>query len=125
MSQPFCVDEFNPAGLISVRATLPIYLIDQVSSLQRRAERRNCKFKIIMKTSNILIFIRWFIESTHSFLLMKICTFHKQSTASEYTKEGENICPPIKIIYMKYTGRMFLTLKHVINIYKYSVKTIF
>ena len=45
VSQPFCVDQLNPAGLISVRATLPIYLIDQVSSLQRRAERRNGKFK--------------------------------------------------------------------------------
>ena len=54
----------------------------------------------------------------------------KKSTAGEYTKEGENICPPGKIIYMEYLlillGRMFLTLKHVvINIYKYSVKTIF
>ena len=52
------------------------------------------------------------------------------STAGEYTKEGENICPPSKIIYMKYLlillGRTFLTSKHaVINIYKYSVKTIF
>ena len=45
VSQPFCVDKLNPAGLISVRATLPIYLIDQVSSLQRRAERRDGKFK--------------------------------------------------------------------------------
>ena len=43
--QPFCVDKLNPAELISVRAKLPIYLIDQVSSLQRRAERRNGKFK--------------------------------------------------------------------------------
>ena len=59
VSQPFCVDKLNPAGLISVRATLPIYLIDQVSSLQRRAERRNGKFKKIIKTSgNIVIFIR-------------------------------------------------------------------
>ena len=74
------MDKLNPAGLISVRATLPIYLIDQVSSLQRRAERRNGKFKKIMKTRNILISIRLFIESIHSFLLMKIC---------EYTKEGE------------------------------------
>ena len=54
----------------------------------------------------------------------------EKSTAGEYTKEGENICPPSKIIYMEYLlillGRMFLTLKHVvINIYKYSVKTIF
>ena len=61
---------------------------------------------------------------------MKMCTFQKKSTTDEYTKEGENICPPSKIIYMKYflilLGRMFLTLKHVvINIYKYSVKTIF
>ena len=62
---------------------------------------------------------------------MKICTFRqKKSTAGEYTKEGENVCPPSKIIYMEYLlillGRMFLTLKHVvINIYKYSVKTIF
>ena len=39
------MDKLNPARLISVRATLPIYLIDQVSSLQRRAERRNGKFK--------------------------------------------------------------------------------
>ena len=46
VSQPFCVvDKLNPAGLISVRATLRIYFIDQVSSLQRRAERRNGKFK--------------------------------------------------------------------------------
>ena len=56
--------------------------------------------------------------------------FSEKSTAGEYTKEGENICPPSKIIHMKYLfillGRMFLTLKHaVINIYKYSVKTIF
>ena len=61
---------------------------------------------------------------------MNICTFQKKSTAGEYTKEGENNCPPSKIIYMKYLlillGRMFLTLKHVvINIYKYIVKTIF
>ena len=91
-----------------------------------------------MKTRNILIFIREFIESIHSFLLMKICTFQKKSTAGEYTagprrgkigKEGENICPSSKIIYMKYLlillGRMFLTWKHVvINIYKYSVKPI-
>ena len=56
--------------------------------------------------------------------------FSEKSTAGEYIKEGENICPPSKIIYMKYLlnllGRMSLTLKHaVINIYKYSVKTIF
>ena len=56
--------------------------------------------------------------------------FSEKSTAGEYTKKGENICPPSKIIYMKYLsillGRMFLTLKHVvINIYKYSVKAIF
>ena len=57
VSQPFCVDKLNPAGLISVRATLRIYLIDQVSSLQRRAERRNGKFKKIMMTRNIRIFI--------------------------------------------------------------------
>ena len=61
---------------------------------------------------------------------MKICTFQKKGTAGEYTKEGENICPPSKMIYMKYLfillGRMFLVLKHVvINIYKRSVKTIF
>ena len=62
MSQPFCADKLNPAGLISVRATLPIYLIDQVSSLQRRAERRNGKFKKIMKTRNILISIRYRIS---------------------------------------------------------------
>ena len=43
VSQPFCVDKLNPAGLISVHATLPIYLIDQFSSLQRRAERRDGK----------------------------------------------------------------------------------
>ena len=76
------MDKLNPAGLISVRATLPIYLIDQVSSLQRRAERRNGRFKKIVKTriQNIIIFIRQFIESIHSFLLMEIC---------EYTREGE------------------------------------
>ena len=95
MSQPFCVDKLNPAGLISVRATLPIYLIDQASILQRRAERRNGEFKKIMKTRNIIIFIRSFIES----IAVKICTFQKKSTADEYTKEGENICPPSKIIY--------------------------
>ena len=78
-------------------------------------------------TRNILSFIRWFIESIHSFLLMKICTFQKKSTAREYTKEGENICPPSEIIYMKYLLILLgLTLKHVvINIYKYSVETIF
>ena len=93
------MDKLNAAELISVRAKLPIYLIDQVSSLQRRAERRNGKFKKIMKTRNILIFMRQFIESIHSFLLMKICTFQKKSAAGKYTKEGENICPPSKIIY--------------------------
>ena len=29
---------------------------------------------------------------------MKTCTFQKKSTTGEYTKEGENICPPSKII---------------------------
>ena len=29
---------------------------------------------------------------------MKTCTFQKKSTAGENTKEGENICPPSKII---------------------------
>ena len=58
VSQPFCVDKLNPATLISVPATIPIYLIDQVSSSQRRAERRNGKFKKTMKTRNILISIR-------------------------------------------------------------------
>ena len=61
---------------------------------------------------------------------MKIRTFQEKSTEGEYTKEGENICPPSKIIYIKYLlillGKIFLTLKNVvINIYKYSVKTIF
>ena len=61
---------------------------------------------------------------------MKICTFQKKGTAGENTKEGENICPPSKMINMKYLfillGRIFLVLKHVvINIYKRSVKTIF
>ena len=58
--------------------------------------------------------------------------FRKKSTAGVYTKEGENICPPSKIIYMKYhlinilLGRMFLTWKQIVmNIYKYNVKTIF
>ena len=56
--------------------------------------------------------------------------FSGKSTEGEYTKEGEHICPPSKIIYMKYLlillGRVFLTLKDaVINIYKNSVKTIF
>ena len=55
---------------------------------------------------------------------MKICTFQ------EKVQKVNNICPPSKIIYMKYLlillGRMILTLKHaVINIYKNSVKTIF
>ena len=55
--------------------------------------------------------------------------FSEKSTAGDYTKEGENICPPSKI-NMKYLlillGRMFLTLKHaIINIYKYSVKAVF
>ena len=129
------MDKLNPAGLISVRATLPIYLIDQVSSLQRRAERRDGKFKKVTKTRNILSFVRQFIESIHSFLLMKICTFQKKSTAGEYTKEGKNICPPTpsKIIYMNYLlillGSMFLTLKHVvINIYilkqTYKIQTL-
>ena len=27
--------------------------------------------------------------------------FSEKSTAGEYTKEGENICPPSKIIYIK------------------------
>ena len=56
--------------------------------------------------------------------------FSEKSTAGDYIKEGENICPPSKIIYMKYLlillGRRFLTLKHaIINIYKNSVETIF
>ena len=56
--------------------------------------------------------------------------FSEKSTEGEYIKEWEHICPPSKIIYIKYIlillGRMFLTLKHaVINIYKNSVKTIF
>ena len=64
-----------------------------------------------MKTRNILIFIRWFIESIHFFLLMKISTFQKKSTAGEYTKEGKNNCPPSKIIYMKYLlGHTFFIL---------------
>ena len=46
---------------------------------------------------------------------MKIRTFQKKSTAGEYTKEGEDICPPSKIIYMKYVlillGRIFLIYK--------------
>ena len=51
---------------------------------------------------------------------MKIC---------EYTKEGEISVLQVKY-FMKYLlillGRMFLTLKQVvINIYKFSVKTIF
>ena len=28
--------------------------------------------------------------------------FSEKSTAGDYTKEGENICPPSKIIYNKY-----------------------
>ena len=60
---------------------------------------------------------------------MKICTFQKKVQQVIY-QGGGNICPPSKIINMKYLlillGRMFLTLKHaVINIYKYSVKTMF
>ena len=56
--------------------------------------------------------------------------FSEKSTEGEYIKEGEHICLPSKIIYMKYLlillDKMFLTLKHVvINIYKNSVKTIF
>ena len=58
VSQPFCVDKLNHAGLISVRATLPIYLIDQVSSLQRRAERRNGKFKKITEDQKYTYFYR-------------------------------------------------------------------
>ena len=49
---------------------------------------------------------------------MKICTFQKKSTAGVYTKEGENICPPSKIIYMKYLWQNVFDIK-------YSVKTIF
>ena len=30
---------------------------------------------------------------------MKKYTFQKKSTAGEYTKEGENVCPPRKIVY--------------------------
>ena len=61
---------------------------------------------------------------------MKISTFQKKSTEGEYIKEGKHICPPSKIIYMKYflilLGKMFLKLKYaVINFYKSSVKTIF
>ena len=41
--------------------------------------------------------------------------FSEKSTAGEYTKAGENVCPPSKIIYMKYflilLGRMFLIYK--------------
>ena len=28
--------------------------------------------------------------------------FSEKSTAGEYTKEGESICPPSKMIYMEY-----------------------
>ena len=58
VSQPFCVDKLSPAALISVRATLPIYLIDQVSSLQRRAERRNGKFKKITEDQKYTYFYK-------------------------------------------------------------------
>ena len=128
MSQPFCVDKLNPAGLISVRATLPIYLIDQVSSLQRRAERRDGKFKNEDQKYNCFYKIVYWINSLFS--ADENMYFSEKSTAGEYTKEGENVYPPCKIIYMKYLlillGRMFLTLKHaVIDIYKFSVKIIF
>ena len=46
--------------------------------------------------------------------------FSEKSTVGEYTEEGGNICPPSKIIYMKYLlillGRIFLTLKQDTNI---------
>ena len=58
VSQLFCVDKLNPAGLISVRATLPIYLIDQVPSLQRRAERRNGKLKKNNEDQNYTYFYK-------------------------------------------------------------------
>ena len=42
--------------------------------------------------------------------------FSEKSTEGEYIKEGENICPPSKIIYMKYLLiLMFLTLKHAVS----------
>ena len=81
----------------------------------RRAECRNGKFKKIMKTRNILIFLRYFIDSIHSFLLMKICTFQKKSTAGEYTKEGENICPPSKIILNNYPSKWRWIVKYILQ----------
>ena len=54
--------------------------------------------------------------------------FSEKSTAGEYTKEGENICPPSKIIYMKHLlillGRMFLTLKHTSLITAWTVPVV-
>ena len=100
MSQPFCVDKLNPAGLISVRATLPIYLIDQVSSLQRRAERRDSKFKNQDQKYTCFYKIVYWINSLFS--ADENMYFSEKSTAGEYTKEGENVCPPSKIICMKY-----------------------
>ena len=64
------MDQLHPAGLISVRATLPD-LLDR-SSLQLAASRQRAELsvklassKIMMKTRNTLIFIKYFIESIH------------------------------------------------------------
>ena len=84
MSQPFCVDKLNPAGLISVRATLPIYLIDQVSSLQRRAERRNGKFH---KNNEDLWKYTYFYKI---FSADKNMYYSEEKYSRWYTKEGEN-----------------------------------
>ena len=45
VSQPFCVDQLNPAGLILVRATLPIYLLAALRRWLNWHERQIGEFK--------------------------------------------------------------------------------
>ena len=60
------VNESSKISMLNVHAVtrsticfrLQLELIDQVSILQRRAERRDGKFKKIMKNRHILVFIR-------------------------------------------------------------------
>ena len=85
------MDKLNPAGLISVRATLPIYLIDQVSSLQRRhAERRNGKFKKNNEDQKYTYFYK---------IVYWINSLFSADENMWIYQGGGNICPPSKILY--------------------------
>ena len=63
VSQPFCVHQLNPAGLILVRATLPIYLIKSpacsVTSLAQLSVKLASSKNNEDQKLNTLIFIRF------------------------------------------------------------------